>query len=1083
VNSVFQYKSNRLTKLAEELAKLLRESIASPLTPELVVVPSLAMRRWLSFEIARLNGVCANVDFPFLADFIGLLPPKVAMPYLTGQRIATEEMTWAIHRVLPGLVAGKEFRAVSNYLADADTLKAFQLSERIAELFDQYLVYRPEMIRDWETSRVSGTGHEAWQAILWRELTSRAEVDAIWKKLEEQNDGAPSTNLPCRIFVFGLTTIPPTYLNILFEVAKTRPLHLFFLDPSSEYHGDDLTPKQRARRRIAESEPISGNPLLTSLGRLNTHFTELLIDTDERLGPSLTDALESFKVPSGKNLLSILQSDILRALNRGDAVNGGDKHTDKIEIASGDRSLVIHSCHSPMRELEVVYDQLLCLFEADPTLRPRDILVMTPEIEKYSPFIRAAFEYPENAGRKIPYSVSDRHPRSESTIIDSFLKLLEIASSRCTAEEMFGLISSPVIAQRFEFSEEDLSLIRTWIRDARICWGIDASHRERIGAPADDSNTWRFGLNRLLLGYAMRGDDRRVFDNILPYDQVEGDGGEILGRFLSVVEIAFRFIAQCQIAHTLSDWGPLMREAVDHLLESDDEDHIRDLRFLRKTFSHLEAIAKDIDLSQKIELTVLRHHFERLFGAMEQRGGFLTGGVTFCALKPGRSIPARVIFLIGLNDDVFPRRSQPAQFDLMSKWRLGDPSPREDDRYAFLETLCAAEDCLQITYVGRSIVHNQEIPPSVVVSELLDYLDKAFSFPGNARARDYLTVEHPLQAFSARYFDSERADQRFFSYSEANATAAAAAADPRRSTVSPFLINQLPAPDATRLAIELNQLISFLAAPARFFLKARFGIDLREFDDALPDDEPIELNQLEKYQIRQKLLTHWIDSGKGDLEVFRASGVTASGGIGELQLRSLNCDASEFRSAVLGYLGDGKRSEPLAIDLALGDFTLSGTIQSIYGSNIVHYRCADLNIRDRLRAWLEHLARSASGERDSLKTILIGKDETMSWHPVATANELLNDLCRLYWDSLQRPVPFFPASAFEYVKAERKGTAIPLNKAKAKWNGSYNVAGEKEDPAIQRLFHAPDPLNGEFIALAKMVFAPLFQHALQLAAI
>jgi exodeoxyribonuclease V gamma subunit len=1079
VSSIFHYKSNRLTRLAKELARLLRESSASPLTAELVVVPSLAMRRWLSFEIARLNGVCANVDFPFLADFIGLLPLEIATPHLAVAKIPTEEMTWAIHRILPGLVGGEEFRAVSNYLADADPLKAFQLSERIAELFDQYLVYRPEMIRGWETSRVSAAGHEAWQASLWRELTSRTELAAIWKRRQQEKDGKLTTNLPGRIFVFGLTTIPPTYLNILFEVAKTRPVHVFLLDPSSEYHGDDLTPKQRARRKIAESEPTSGNPLLTSLGRLNTQLTEVLIDTDERLGPSLTDAFESFVVPPAKNLLSTLQSDILRALNRGDAVNGRDKAADKIEIASGDRSLVIHSCHSPMREVEVVYDQLLQLFETDPTLRPRDILVMTPEIEKYSPFIRAAFEYPENAGRKIPYSISDRHPRSESTVIDSFLKLLEIASSRCTAEEVFGLISSPVIAQRFGFSEEDLSLIRAWIRDTRICWGIDASHRERIGAPGTDSNTWRFGLNRLLLGYAMRDDNQTIFKKILPYDEIEGDGGEILGRFLSAAEIIFDFVAQCQTAHTLGDWGPLMREAVDHLLESDDEDHIRDLRFLRKTFSRLEAIAEDIDLSHEIELTVLRHHFERLLGAMEQRGGFLTGGVTFCALKPGRSIPARVIFLLGLNDDVFPRRSQPAQFDLMSKWRLGDPSPREDDRYAFLETLCAAEDCLQITYVGRSIVHNQEIPPSVIVSELLDYLDQAFLFPGNARAREYLALEHPLQAFSARYFDSERSDQRLFSYSEANATAAIAAANLRRSSVSPFLINQLPAPDPTQFAIELNQLISFLAAPARFFLKARFGIDLREFDDALPDDEPIELDQLEKYQIRQKLLTHWIDTGKADLEIFRASGVTASGGIGELQLRSLDRDASKFQSTVLQYIGDGKRSEPLAIDLALGEFALSGTIESIYGTNIVYYRCANLNIRDRLRAWVEHLARSASDDRDSFKTILIGKDETMSWQPVATANQLLNHLCQLYWDGLQRPVAFFPASAFEYVKAERDQAANPLNKARAKWNGGYNVEGEKEDPAIQRLFHTADALNEEFVTLARRVFAPLFQHALQ----
>jgi Exonuclease V gamma subunit len=322
-----------------------------------------------------------------------------------------------------------------------------------------------------------------------------------------------------------------------------------------------------------------------------------------------------------------------------------------------------------MREVEVVYDQLLYLFEKDPTLRPRDILVLTPDIEKYSPLVRAIFEYTEHAGRTIPYSISDRHPRSESVAVDTFLRILELSTSRCTAEEVFALLSSSLITKRFRFSENDLSQIRAWIRDTGICWGIDASQRQRLGLPATEANTWQFGLDRLLLGYAMRGENARLFDHILPYDEVEGEGGEILGRFISATEKVFTFITEFQKARPLKQWAPLLREAVDQLFESDDEDHIRDLWFLRRTFSRLETVAVDCGANQPVELTVLRTHLEHLFGTMRQRGSFLTGGVSFSALKPGRSIPARVIFLIGMNDDVFPRRPQPAQFDLMAKWR------------------------------------------------------------------------------------------------------------------------------------------------------------------------------------------------------------------------------------------------------------------------------------------------------------------------------------------------------------------------------------------------------------------------------
>ena len=792
MSSVSVYTSNQLVSLSTELAKLLAAPTSLPLIHEIVVVPSLGIRRWLTLEIARRNGVCANVSFPFVADFIGSLPSEYETAAKNDARIHTDEMAWAIHRILPGLLVQKEFEAVQSYLSDSDPLKLFQLSERLAQLFDQYLVYRPEMIARWADSKARLSSDEAWQAFLWRELSGDEALTAARDKLQKQTDAETKADLPDRIFVFGLTALPPVYLETLFRVAKTRDVHLFSLRPSSEYFGDDLTPKQRARRNIDPSEPVSGNPLLTSLGRQNSHFTELLLQTDERFGHMLSDASATFVAPASKNLLSALQSDILRAVNRGAPAIHKNDAIEKIQLDESDRSLQIHSCHSPMREVEVLYDQLLDLFAKDRTLRPRDVLVMTPQIEEYSPLIRAVFGYPEKASCQIPYSISDRHPRSESIVIDTFLTLLDLPTSRCTAEEIFGFITSPVMAQRFGFSKDDLSLIRTWIQNTGISWGIDGAHRKLVGLPATQSNTWRFGLNRLLLGYAMTGGNRKLFEDILAYDEIEGDGGEILGRFISAAETIFAVVGKCQRPCPLAEWAPLLREAVDDLLESDDEENVRDLRFLRKTISGLQVTAANAGANQKVEFAVLCHHLAELLGGMEQRGGFLKGGVTFCALKPARSIPARVICLLGMNDEVFPRRPHPAQFDLMSKWQLGDPSPREDDRYAFLETIISAGEHLHISYVGRSIVHNQEIPPSVVVSELLDHVDQAFAFPDGASAKKYLTLEHPLQTFSPRYFDSKRSDGRLFSYSEANAAATAAAfGNPTASESPPFLIDTL----------------------------------------------------------------------------------------------------------------------------------------------------------------------------------------------------------------------------------------------------------------------------------------------------
>ena len=797
----------------------------------------------------------------------------------------------------------------------------------------------------------------------------------------------------------------------------------------------------------------------------------------------------------------MLQSDILCAVNRGEgrAIRQlpnpdyrGDTATERCGDKSNaageaggsavdehDRSLQIHSCHSPMREVEVLYDQLLDLFDGDSTLRPRDILVMTPEIEKYSPLIRAVFEYPENPKRHIPYSISDRHPRTESVIFDAFLSVLELSTSRCTAEEIFGFISSPVVAHRFAFSENDLSLIRTWIQNTGIAWGVDGTHREQIGLPATNANTWRFGLDRLLLGYAMKGNNRRLFEEVLPYDEVEGDGGAILGRFVSAAEAIFAFVQKSQVPRPLAKWAPLLREAVDDLLESDDEEDVRDVRFLRKTIAGLESTTANAGADQNVELAVLRHHLTGLLAAMEQRGAFLTGGVTFCALKPARSIPARVICLLGMNDEVFPRRPQPPQFDLMSqKWRLGDPSPREDDRYAFLETIMSAGKSLHLSYVGRSIVHQQDIPPSVVISELLDYSDQAFAFPDGASAKKYLTREHPLQAFSPRYFDVSQRDNRLISYSEANAAATSAAAGATAAVESPpFLISTLSEPDPALRAIALGDLVAFLAGPAKYFLRARLGLKLREFDSCLADDEPIELNPLTKYQIRQDLLTERIDTNSANLKVFAARGVVPLGTIGEMQLRALDRMAENFSSTVRPCIGEDKKGEPLSVDLHLGEFSITGTIETIYGGRIVHYRCANLNLRDRLRAWVDHLASCAMGSGAPKETLLIGMDITLAWEEISNAKDILQDLCQVFWDGLRGPLPFFPDSALAFVEAVRVGGANPLNKAAVKWNGGYDIQGEKEKPENRKLFGQGDPLNDEFVALAKRIWGPLLQHA------
>jgi len=1079
--------SNQLDLLAQRLSEVVSAPLGSPFTPEIVVVQSLASRRWLSLQIAQRQRICANYDFPFLGDLIARIVQQAAPAAALGEKISADLLTWKIDSLLPRCLARKEFVPVAQYLRDGDSLKRFQLSGRLANLFDQYRVYRPEMVSGWAASKKRQSKDEAWQAALWRQLGEAPGFDQALEHLRTRGfeEGA-QLDLPERISIFAPASLPPAYLELLLQLARVREVHLFLLRPSREYRGNDPTAKQWARLGLGNSDPAAGNPLVTSWGKVDADLTDLLLESEERLGIAVENGSEEFEEFKPVNLLGTLQSDILGAQNRGAggaAAAGDDSETaPRMRVSADDRSLVLHSCYSPMREVEVLYDQLLSCFETMPDLQPRDIIVMTPEIEKYAPLIRGVFGYPEKDSMRIPYSLADRHPRSESLAIDTFLTLLELPGSRYTASQVFALLGSRAFRHRFRFKDEDLSLIRDWIEETGIRWGVDAADRDRAGLPALETNTWRHGLKRLLLGYGMEGKGQHLFAGILPHDEVEGDGAEVLGRFVSAAEALFGLTETFAQPRPLASWVEPLQQAVEQFLDPVGEEELQDVRFLRVTIDRLRTLDEAMEARSEVDFRLVRHHLIEQLGSMEQRGNFFQGGVTFCALKPVRSIPARVVCLLGINDQVFPRRPQPTQFDLMARSpRAGDPSARQDDRYSFLETLLSAQEKLSISYVGRSAVHNKEIPPSVVVSELLDYLNQAFAFPEKKRASDFVLTEHPLQAFSARYF-SRGVAERFFSYSEANAEASRSITGRGASAMPPFITDPLPQIEEAKRSLELRDLIEFWKNPSKYFVKKRLSLSLWENDDTLSDNEPFELDHLDQYHIKQELLADELETGELlPPAVFQARGILPAGAMGELQLRSMKLEVQKLAKIVEGHIRSGKKDDPIDVDLQLETFRIGGKIHSLYRGTSVLVRTAKLNPKDRLRAWIEHLVLCALAKGGEAETVLIGRDKVVTFGGVASARAELQTLCELFWQGSTLPLRFFPASALAFVEAELDGVKNPFSKARAKWDGMYRRnekrEGEKDDVFIARCFDGPDLLDERFAALARIVFTPMLQHA------
>lgn len=1075
---LYSHTSNRLEVLADHLADVLREPPRSPFAPEVIVVQSQGMGRWLKLELAERLGICANVRFlapeAFAHEtFVALLADVPKQP-----RFTRDVLRWAVLESLSAAATdGLEAPELAHYLAASDPRHRYQLAEKLAFLFEQYPVHRPELVLEWDSG---GAGD--WQARLWRAVVERlgpAHPAALRRKLATLPP-LPAGALPERLSVFGVSSLPQFHLGLLAWLGERLPVHLFRVEPSREYWSEIRTPRQQTRELARAGQPgltadaahhEVGHGLLASLGLAGRDFQKLLLEAGD------WQDTDDFRAPGAATLLHALQDDILHLRNRGT-----EPDAPRLPIAREDDSLRVHCCHSPLREVEVLQDHLLDWFQREPTLRPREVLVMTPDIEAYAPALQAVFESPEDEARRIPFSLADRAARREHRVVDAFLRLLALPDTRLSAPEVLAPLETAAVRARFGLAERDVELARHWVRESGIRWGRDAAHKAAEGLPALPENTWRHGLDRLLLGQALPGDGQRLLAGILPYPEIEGDGADLLGRFGEYVETVFATVEALREPRTAGAWQEFLTGMLGRFF-LEDEDCAEELGVTRAALADWRQQAERAGCASRLPLALAQ---EALGGALaEERygSGFLTGGVTCCALKPMRSIPFRVIAVLGLNDGAFPRADARLAFDLMAAQpRPGDRSTRADDRYLFLETLLSARDRLHLSYVGRSQQDDTGLPPSVVVSELLDTVRQGFALAGADEPEalvKHLVTPHRLHAFSAAYFDGR--DERLFSFSEQN-LAASGVAGSRRRARAPFVAAPLSEPEPEFRQVNLESLIQFLLNPSKFLLKQRLGLAMpREFA-ALEDREPFAVAELDEYRLQQELLDTWLTRGRVEAalgETYRAAGRLPPGESGAVAFAEQRLLVEELGAKALDLIG-GAAATRREVEFTSDGFQVRGVVAGVFGDRLLVLKPAkQANAKDLLRLWIALLAVNA-GEGQSLSggwVVARGEVREFAAPPEAAAE--LKRLLELYWQGLREPLPFFPKTSLAYAerrhgRAEDKRESA-LGAAAKVWEPASEKAGpgESEDEWISQCFGHAEPFDARFEEVALRVFGPL----------
>jgi len=1086
--SLILYKSNRLENLARRLAQeTLRPPLSSPFTTEQIIVPAQGLAQWLKLELARQHGIAANVELPFpRAFFFGLMEKMLSAEARAGL-IEPDALTWRLMEKLEPLLDQVAFREIKNYLASSpDPRRKFQLAERIAGLFDQYSVYRPQWIDAWQRGQETH-----WQAILWRAAMSdglACQGKFLFELLNAlKRVDCDKTKLPERLAIFCPTSLPPVYLEVFQSLARHIPVHLFWLSPCAEYWGDITSAlEDETIQTVAGKNNLSprelhldrGHPLLASWGKTGREFLRLVTDLQ-----MVNAEVEDFAEPAPKNLLNHVQRAILNLEDRTSNA--------PLEVSRDDRSIQIHNCHSPLRELQVLRDHLLDWFAGDATLSPQDILVMLPNVEAYAPFIKGVFDAAEPGAPAIPYTLADQGARQESPLVNSFADLLQLASSRLTATAVMDFFETPAVRRCFSVAENELPQIREWIQSAGIRWGRDAAQRAELGLPAFAEHTWEHGNSRLLLGYAM-ADDGAIFNELLPCADIEGTATELLGRWLDFQKQFFATLDELATPRTLATWAITLNKILDELFLPEREEEFA-ANAIRQILDSLRQQQNKSGFADEVPFQVV---LERILPKLsEEPSGkaILRGRVTFSGLNPMRNVPFRAVCVLGMDDGSFPRRPAPLSFDLMAAQpKTGDASRRDDDRYLFLEMLLAARERFYVSYVGQSVSDNSPRPPSVVVSELLDHLGARFQLTGTILdvklqpqetplVSELLVTRHRLHGFNPAYFEADKnRNSHLFSYSAADAEISRHIADrTKRGSAKPFLAQPLAAPDAEWKVVSLEDLQSFFQNPAKYFVQRRLNFRLPEDKELLSDEEPFSVGGLDAFNFKQEIVEAFLDKRPPEklLAAWLGGGQLPPGATGILMANDLLAKTQSLIESFKQRIGTAEKIRQ-PVKLRIGDFQLEGELPLFHGLGIVHCRVAKIKPAAHLRLWIEHLALQLTGLPEAKTSWLIAEDETWRFNEVPAAEKILQQLLEIYFIGLAKPLPFFPASSFAF--ASPKGKKPPVEQALEKWEGDdYGDfgGGDSQDAYFNLCFrNVANPLDDEFERLAQQIVTPLLAH-------
>ncbi len=1012
------HRADRLEQLIAALAALPHPP--DPFQAETFAVPTRPLGRWLGTALARHRGIFAHAELTDLDTLLRSLTISSERPDPWSPERLTGHIAALFDAPLPP-------SALTRYLAFHPASHVnpprLELARRIATSFSRYALHRPELVASWDAGMDDPDG---WQAHLWRLLVSRLGPH-------------PGALLPIepslpfdRLVVFGYTTLPPLQIQALERLSNHLDIHLMFVCPHA-----------------ADTEP---HPITASLGRLVVDFEHLLAPL------RATRHLHTARVTPTTRLGHLQQ-----------ALHAPPSHSAPTPL---DDSLQFHACGHELRQAEVLRDALLDLFDRHEDLEPRDIAILVPDLEFWTPFIDTAFRATGTSTAAAALShLYSASVRQKNPVVSALLAVLDLLDSRFERDAVLDVMRLPALRAAMGLEESDLEHIAERLSDL-VRWGIDADHREACHQPRVDLHTWRSAFDRLLLGHAIPNrDGTTLVSSLSPLDDVEGKELEPLGRFIAHSNLVFG-LAESLSPRSSSRWRETLMPFVESLLIFDEPSRSLAQPIFDALFALANRLPETLALDLRAYSNLLSHEFDT-----DLRPEPLSG-LTIAQLAPMRLPPFKVVALLGMDAHRFPRRTRHAGFDLLETTQTAsDRSSRDDDREALLEAFCSARNHFIATWNGHRPGETRPVDPTPPLEELIAWAERD--------AGESLITRHPTHPFNPSIFETSSPN----SFDIVHLATARRLREPR---VAPTPRTPPPPPAQPTLRdLSLTELISSITHPARAFCRTRLGLDLTSFSASPPRRESVVFDGLETWRARDRLL-EWRLSGQSEASCERlleASHLLPLGRSGDILRAELLRETDLLVRQWQALHPKASPLEAVRVELSPGGLTVRGRLERVRRdtpSGLMRIRAGKRRATDLLELWVEHLALIATLKK-CCESHLVTTDLITTFGVIAPrdAREHLFQLTAFAQRVHLRPMPFFPASSlawFRFARSVRTPNPGPPPKSvESQWARSRGGA-ERDDPHIDLLFGAlredeTFPFeNLDFQTISLELLTPLFAH-------